>query len=213
MTTLTSQIINHEIEGQYSPAKILGIWAIVALPMPILAYVVTPAIASRVDLNSGIVLWLLMILGMVWQFVVSLTIVYGELGTLRWSAIRERTWLNKPCDPHTGKPKLALFGWLVPTFLFAGLVIFVIDGYLQSAMAWLFPSLLRLPSLSLEQATNTRVCRGMVACAIGTNESCFQLLLRGRVSLSRCAAAKDAGCFWQMGLGHERRSIWHVSPA
>ena len=96
-------------EEQYSLAKILSIWAVVSLPMPILAFVVAPALYSSVDLLPGIVYWNLMILGMMWQFVVSLFIVYRELGTLRWSAIRERTWLTTPRDPQTGKSQAGAF--------------------------------------------------------------------------------------------------------
>ena len=150
MTTIALPIAARR-EEQYSLAKILGIWAVVSLPMPILAFVVAPALYARVDLLPGIVYWILMIVGMVWQFVVSLIIVYRELGTLRWSAIRKRTWLTMPRDPQTGKARPVLFWWLVPAFLFTGFVILGLGSYLESATGWLFPSLMQLPSLSLEQ--------------------------------------------------------------
>ena len=200
-------------EEQYSLAKILTIWAVVSLPMPILAFVVAPALYSRIDLLPGIVYWVLMILGMMWQFVVSLIIVYRELGTLRWSAIRERTWLTTPRDPQTGRSRPVLFWWLVPAFLFAGFVILGMGSYLESVTAWLFPTLLQLPSLSLEELNTPRADRSMVAGSSGNREFTLQLFFGGRVSLSRRSAAKDAGCFWQMGLGHERCSIWRISPA
>ena len=40
-------------EEQYSLVKILGIWAVVALPMPLLTYVVTPALIPHVNLHPG----------------------------------------------------------------------------------------------------------------------------------------------------------------
>ncbi len=138
-------------EGQYSLAKILGIWAIVSLPMPVLAFVIAPALSPRVNLQPVIVIWLLLIGGMVWQFVVSLWIVYRELGTLRWSAIRERTWLNRPRDPNTGEPKAKLFWWLVPAFVFVFIIELGIGGFLDSAVARLLPFLSTLPSIELEQ--------------------------------------------------------------
>lgn len=138
-------------EEQYSLVKILGIWAIVSLPMPVLVFVVAPALSPRVNLHPAIVVWLLLITGMVWQFVVSLWIVSRELGTLSWSAIRERTWLNRPRDPNTGEPKATLFWWLVPAFLFVFLIELGIGGFLDSAVARLFPFLSTLPSIELEQ--------------------------------------------------------------
>lgn len=90
-------------EEQYSLAKILSIWAVVSLPMPVLAFVIAPALFPHINLHPGIVIWLMMIVGMFWQFVVSLSIVYTELGTLRWSAIRKRTWLTMPRDPPDRK--------------------------------------------------------------------------------------------------------------
>jgi len=57
--------------GQYNLWQILGIWALVALPMLLLAWVVAPAIIPYSPLQPVITYWLLMIAGMVWEFVVS----------------------------------------------------------------------------------------------------------------------------------------------
>ncbi len=126
---------------QYSLWQILGIWALVTLPMALLTWVVAPAIIPYSPLQPGITFWLLMIVGMAWQFVVSLVIVYRELGTLRWSAIRQRTWLQTPRDPKTDQPKLKLFWWLLPALLFSGLVQMGLADYLDAPVAWLFPAL------------------------------------------------------------------------
>jgi len=128
-------------EDQYTLWQILGIWALAALPMALLAWVVAPAIIPYIPLHPGITLWLLMIAGMAWQFVVSLVIMYRELGTLRWSAIRQRTWLQTPRDPKTNQPNPRLFWWLLPALLFSALVGFVIGGYLDASIVRLFPAL------------------------------------------------------------------------
>lgn len=128
-------------EGQYTLRQILGIWALVALPMALLAWVVAPAVIPHSPLHPGITYWLLIIAGMAWQFVVSLVIVYRELGTLRWSAIRRRTWLQLPRDPKTDQPAPKLFWWLLPAFLFAALVGFGLAGYLDAPVTRLFPAL------------------------------------------------------------------------
>jgi hypothetical protein len=126
---------------QYTLWQILGIWAIVTLPIVLLIWVVRPAIIPYSPLHPGIVYWLMIILGMVWQFIVSLVIVYRELGTLRWSAIRQRTWLQTPQDPKTDQPNRRLYWWVLPILLINALIIFVLSGYLDAPMAWIFPTL------------------------------------------------------------------------
>ncbi len=126
---------------QYSLWQILGIWALVSLPMAFLAWVVAPAIIPYIPLHPGVTFWLLMIVGMAWQFVVSLVIIYRELGTLRWSAIRARTWLQTPRDPATDEPNPKLYWWLVPPLLWNALMGIVLIKYLDAPMAWLFPAL------------------------------------------------------------------------
>jgi hypothetical protein len=126
---------------QYTLWQILGIWALVTLPMALLAWVVAPAIIPYIPLHPGITYWLLMIVGMAWQFVVSLVIIYRELGTLRWSAIRQRTWLQTPRDPKTDQPKRRLYWWVLPPLFYLALVAIVLAGYLDAPMTWLFPAL------------------------------------------------------------------------
>jgi hypothetical protein len=126
---------------QYTLWQILGIWALVALPMALLIWVVLPIIIPYSPLHPGIIYWLLIIAGMVWQFVVSLVIIYRELGTLRWSAIRQRTWLQTPRDPRTDQPNLRLFWWVLPPLIFNALFGIVLAGYLDAPMVWLFPAL------------------------------------------------------------------------
>jgi hypothetical protein len=125
---------------QYTLWQILGIWALVALPTALISWVVAPIIIPYSPLQPGITYWLLMIAAMGWEFVVSLVIIYHELGTLRWSAIRQRTWLQTPRDPKTDQPNRKLFWWLLPAILFAGLVGFGFAGYLEAPIAWLFPA-------------------------------------------------------------------------
>jgi len=129
------------LKDQYRLWQIVGIWALVALPMALLAWVVAPAIIPYSPLHPGITYWLLIIAGMGWEFVVALVILYRELGTLRWSAIRQRTWLQTPRDPKTDQPNPRLYWWLLPPLLIDFLFGIVLAGYLDAPMAWLFPAL------------------------------------------------------------------------
>jgi membrane protease YdiL (CAAX protease family) len=126
---------------QYSLARILGIWALAALPMALLAWVVGPALFPLIPLHPGLVYWMLMILGMAWQFAVSLVILRRELGGLRWNTVRRRTWLNLPRDPSTGAGKARLFWWVIPCLLFAAVIQLIIGDYLDAPLHWLLPSL------------------------------------------------------------------------
>jgi hypothetical protein len=128
-------------EHQYALWQILGIWALVALPMALLAWIVAPAVIPNSPLHPGITYWLLIIVAMGWECVLSLVLTYRELGTLRWSAIRQRTWLQTPRDPGTDRPNARLFWWLLPALVFSALVIIVLAPYLNAPMAWLFPAL------------------------------------------------------------------------
>jgi len=141
---------------QYTLWQILGIWALVALPMGLLAWVVTPAIIPYSPLHPGITYWLLMIAGMAWQFVVSLAIIYRELGTLRWSAIRQRTWLQTPRDPKSDQPNPRLYWWVLPPLLINALVGIGLAGYLDAPMAWLFPALKMPDYADLSQLASTQ---------------------------------------------------------
>jgi hypothetical protein len=126
---------------QYTLWEMLGIWAAVALPMALLVWVVAPAIIPYSPFPPGITYWLLIIAGMAWESLVALVITYRELGTLRWSAIRQRTWLQTPRDPKTDQPNPKLYWWVLPPLLFDVLVLAVLGGYLDAPMARLFPAL------------------------------------------------------------------------
>ena len=103
-----------ESTAQYALLKILGSWASVTAPMAVLAFVVAPAIMPRTSLHPGIVYWIALVVGMMWQFVVSVLVLRHELGGLHWDTVKQRIWLNLPREPRTGTPRKRLFVWVVP---------------------------------------------------------------------------------------------------
>ncbi len=127
---------------QYSLAKILGIWFVAAVPMAILAYVVTPIVASQFDLALGLARWLMIIVGLFWLFILAIIILNRELGTLRWSVIRKRMWYQTPIDPKTGEPNMKLLLWAIPAALINGLVALTfIDPTIDKFFFSIFPFL------------------------------------------------------------------------
>jgi CAAX protease family protein len=126
---------------QYSLWQIIGIWAVATLPMALLTWVVAPALIPISPLHPGLTFWLVIIAGMAWQFVVTLVILHHELGTLRWSVVPKRIWLQTPRDPKTDQPNRKLWWWVtIPVVIDTALVYFL-GRYLDAPMAWLFPAL------------------------------------------------------------------------
>jgi uncharacterized protein len=107
---------------QYSLAQILGVWAAAAIPMGVLAWVVAPLLEDRLggDEPLGQALLILVTAGLIWQFLLVLILVWRELGTLRWSRVRDALWLRAPRDPKTGRVGGRVWLWaLLFVFLLA----------------------------------------------------------------------------------------------
>ena len=125
--------------NQYSLAKILGIWIAASAPMGILAWIVFPAFKDSVSMHPGIFLWVLMIIGLMWQVVLSFIILYRETGTLKLGAIRQRTWRQRPRDPKTGEPRGRLWLWLIPLIVLTAAIEFVVSQPLDGVWTSIFP--------------------------------------------------------------------------
>ena len=129
---------------QYSLAKILGIWALAAAPMGILGWIIFPLLAPDVGsdpLGFGVTRLVLLALGLVWLFVLSMIIVRREEGDLRWATVKRRLRLNTPRDPATGRPRARLWLWVVPFLVAVAVVELVLNTPLENAWVSLFPFL------------------------------------------------------------------------
>jgi hypothetical protein len=95
---------------QYSLAQILAVWAATALPMGALAWIVAPLVAGQLDGPAPLMRTLLALLtvGLIWQFVLVVVLVFRERGSLSWSVLKDAVWLHSPCSPKTGR----VGGWL-----------------------------------------------------------------------------------------------------
>jgi membrane protease YdiL (CAAX protease family) len=117
--TMAQRQSNERSSEQYSLTKILGIWAAAALPMAALAWVVAPLVASRLDGPVVLTRALLvsMTVGLIWQFVLVLILVYRERGSVRWPVLKDALWLQAPRSPRTGRVGGRLWLVLVPCVL------------------------------------------------------------------------------------------------
>jgi membrane protease YdiL (CAAX protease family) len=135
-------------EVQYSLAKILGIWVAATLPMAILGWVVFPLMAPDFEsdpLGSSVTRVVLLTLGMIWLFVLSMILVRQEEGDLRWATLKRRLRLNTPRDPKTGEERRKLWLWVVLAILGIALVDVMLASTIDRLWVSMFPFLAEPP--------------------------------------------------------------------
>lgn len=98
---------------QYTLSQILLIWAAVTLPMGLAYWVLTPAIADG-PFETIITATILLTLGLIWQFVLSMILLYREQGSVGIDAMARGLWLRLPRHPRTGVPSVVIFLVVVP---------------------------------------------------------------------------------------------------
>jgi len=81
----------------------------------------------------------LLTVGLIWQFVLSMIIVYREEGDLSWVTIKRRLRLNTTRDPKTGQPRGRLWLWVVPLLIGIFLSAMVLSSTLTDFWVSIFP--------------------------------------------------------------------------
>lgn len=125
---------------QYSLGKILLIWAAAAIPMGVLGWLVAPALAIGSD-KPGIVRIAVLTVGLVWQFLLVMILLYRESGSFAWSSVRERLWLVTPRSPQTGKTNGRLWWWLILPFVLTAIFDLQIKGIVDRLWVSIIPFL------------------------------------------------------------------------
>jgi membrane protease YdiL (CAAX protease family) len=114
-------------KNQYTLLQILGIWLAAGAPMWLLSWVAYPAMSAGLPpLDAGLLRMNLLAVGLIWQFVLAMIILYREEGNIRLSTIRRRFWLNHPVSAKSGEIKKSLWWWIIPLIL---LVAFLEIGF------------------------------------------------------------------------------------
>ena len=118
MTTYDQETATAEVVSipKWSKATVLKVWAAAALPMGVLAWVVTPLLARSFSGPTALSRALILSLtaGLIWQFFLVLIVVRREQGTLRWPVLKAALWLNTPISTRTGKPSKKLWWMVLP---------------------------------------------------------------------------------------------------
>jgi uncharacterized protein len=138
--TNNTQSVSAAATDQYTLGQILAIWFAAGAPMWILGWVAYPALsAGLAPMDAGLLRMKLPIVGMVWQFVLSMIILYREEGNIRLGTISRRFWLNHPKSARSGETKKTLWWWLIPLILFYAALEIGLRSTLVEVWTGIFP--------------------------------------------------------------------------
>jgi membrane protease YdiL (CAAX protease family) len=157
-----------EMTDQYTLSEILGIWAVVAIPMAVLGWIVAPALAPEsIGLGAGVTRISVLTVGLIWQFVLAMIILYREEGDIRWTTIRRRFRLNTPQNSKTGEPQDRLWLWLIPLIILGFVIAFAIKPAIDGLWVSTFPFLAEPSSYSLAGFLDTPEAKAQLVGAWG----------------------------------------------
>jgi membrane protease YdiL (CAAX protease family) len=129
-------------KDQYALWQILGIWLAVTAPMGLLGWVAYPALSAGLPpLDAGLLRMKLFTIGLVWQFVLAMIILYREEGNIRLRTISRRFWLNHPKSARSGETNKALWWWLIPLIVFVAALEIGLRSTLVDVWTGIFPFL------------------------------------------------------------------------
>lgn len=177
---------------QWSRTRILLVWLVVTAPMGLLAFVVTPWVAARVDLHPGLVFWMAMVLGMAWQLVVALALLAAE-GGLGWSSVARRVRAGAPRDPRTGRPRRRLWWWALAAIAvnaLGGLLAGPLDvAWARALPTWASPAYVDITALADPRFAGQWWILGLAAVSSALNYVLGEELLFRGVLLPRMRGA------------------------
>jgi len=113
---------SEQIDTPYSLKKILLIWSASAIPMGLLAYIITPNVVKLTEWSPLIVYWFAVNFGLVWQFILSLIILKIDGNKLNWQTVVKRMKYQRPVNPKTGNSSYWLLLWAIPFILLSAVI-------------------------------------------------------------------------------------------
>jgi membrane protease YdiL (CAAX protease family) len=151
ITENLQEISGARLKSQYTLLQILGIWLAGGAPLWIFGWVIHPTLSQGLSaLDKGLLWMKLALVGVVWQFVLSMLIVYREEGNIWISTIGRRFWLNHPVSPRTGQKDRRLWWLLIPLMLLVVALELGLAPFLNGIWTTLFPFLAEPQSRSLD---------------------------------------------------------------
>ena len=139
-STNQMQLASTYPQKQYTLWQIFGIWLAAGAPMWLLGWLVYPVLSVNLPvLEAGLLRMKLMAIGLVWQFVLAMIILYREEGNIRLDTISRRFWLNHPKSARTGKTNKNLWWWIIPLILLVATCEITLRSTLIQVWTGIFP--------------------------------------------------------------------------
>lgn len=127
-------------KNQYKLWQVLGIWLAGSAPMWLLGWVAYPAMSAGLPgVDAGLLRLKLLTVGLIWQFVLAMIILYSEEGNIRLGTISRRFWLNHPVSARTGETKKTLWWWIIPLILLVAFEEMGLNTVLTNLWVAIFP--------------------------------------------------------------------------
>jgi membrane protease YdiL (CAAX protease family) len=123
--------------------------------MAVLSWMIAPAFTPDIESNpvgAVVARYGVLTVGLIWQFILSLIIVYRDEGDVRWTTLRRRLRLTTPRDPQTGQPRRTLWLWAIPLVILAALWQLFLGPQLSTLWTALFPFLAEPAGLAPDKA-------------------------------------------------------------
>ncbi len=206
--------VDREMEtNQYSVRKILGLWALVALPMAFFRFILLPFLVPIVPFHPGILYWMLMIVGMIWQFVLSVIILKRELGDISWEKLKKRLWLNHPIHPKTFKVYKIAYSFTIPIIIYAfffessGLF-----GFIEEAINRAFPFMAPKAYTEIESLATPEFVGAWYVLGIALVSCLFNYLLGEELFFRGVLLPKMRGAFgkWDWAMNGVLFAAYHL---
>ncbi|HTP03266.1 MAG TPA: CPBP family intramembrane glutamic endopeptidase [Anaerolineales bacterium] len=165
-STGTQDDTRKAIISQYGIGKTLLVWLAAAIPMGVLGWFVAPALAQGSS-QPGFVRLAVLTVGLFWQFVLVLGLLFRETGSLRLSVILPRLWVQQPRSPRSGAVDRRLWWWLVPLIVLGAVYSMQISSIISHYWVTLFPALAEPPGFSMSGFLSTPEGRAKLVGAWG----------------------------------------------
>ena len=150
-TNQLQQVSTSRKTDQYTLWQILAIWFAAGAPLWIFGWLVHPALSQGLPAVDRGLLWMkLDLVALVWQFALTMFILYREEGNFRIATISRRFWLNSPISPKTGRKDNRLWWLLIPLLMLTAALELGLAHFLTETWTTLFPALAEPPSRSLD---------------------------------------------------------------
>jgi CAAX amino terminal protease family. len=127
---------------QYTLWQTLGIWLAGGAPMWLLGWIAYPWMSADLPpMDAGLLRIKLLTIGLIWEFILVVIILYREEGNIRWSTICRRLKLNNPISSVTGQTRKALWWWVIPLSMLVAFVGMALRPMLVNFTGEVFPFL------------------------------------------------------------------------